>query len=135
VIAAEADIFRNDHYDSSLKPKRAKGYNASERTRHWFLRTDALARLFLDWQHLPDETASRLAERRQPWLFVMEACMPTFVLLAAAPCLVGLAVVLAVIRAKKEDLPAIVRALMRMGPRDDNREDDSRKTPPALPKP
>lgn len=40
-------------------------------------------------------------------------------------------VVVAVIRANKNDLPAIVRALMRMGPR----YDDSGKTPPSLPKP
>lgn len=45
--------------------------------------------------------------------------------------LIGVAVLITVIRAEKEDLPAIVRALMRMGPRDD----DSRKPPPSLPKP
>jgi hypothetical protein len=56
-------------------------------------------------------------------------------LLAAAPCLIGLAVVLAVIRAKKDDLPDIVRAVMRVGPHDDKRDDDSGKTPPSLPKP
>jgi hypothetical protein len=47
------------------------------------------------------------------------------------PSLVGVAAVLAVIRAKKEDLPEIVRALMRMGSRDDH----SGKGPPSLPKP
>jgi hypothetical protein len=36
-----------------------------------------------------------------------------------------------VIRANKDDLPAIVRALMRVGPRDD----EDRKHPPSLPKP
>jgi hypothetical protein len=46
------------------------------------------------------------------------------------PSLVGLAAVLAVIRANKEDLPAIVRALMRMGHRDDERDD-----PTSLPEP
>jgi hypothetical protein len=44
---------------------------------------------------------------------------------------VGVAVVLAVIRADRKDLPAIIRALMRMGPRDD----DSGKGPPSLPRP
>jgi len=57
--------------------------------------------------------------------------VPLYVVLAVPPSLVGVAAVLAVIRAKKEDLPAIVRALMRMGPRDD----DSGKPPPSLPKP
>ncbi len=61
--------------------------------------------------------------------------MPVYALLAAAPCLVGVAVVLAVIRAKQDDLPDIVRALMRVGPRDDKRDDDSGKGPPPLPKP
>ena len=56
--------------------------------------------------------------------------MPIYAFIAAAPCLIGLAVILAVIRANKDDLPAIVRALMRMGSGDD----DSRKTPPSLPK-
>jgi hypothetical protein len=42
---------------------------------------------------------------------------------------------LAVIRANKEDLPDIVRALMRVGARDDKRDDDSGKGPPSLPKP
>ena len=55
--------------------------------------------------------------------------MPFYALLAAALCLVGLAVVLAVIRAKRDDLPEIVRALMRIGPRDDGRDG-----PPSLPK-
>lgn len=56
------------------------------------------------------------------------------ILLAVSPALVGLAIVLAVLRANKEDLPDIVRALMRMGPRDDKRDDDHAK-PPSLPKP
>lgn len=73
-----------------------------------------------------------LAERRRLGLFVVEACVvPIYAFLVVAPCLVGVAVVLAVIRAKKEDLPDIVRALMRMGPRDD----DTGKSPPSLPKP
>ena len=55
--------------------------------------------------------------------------MVTYILLVPSG-LIGLAVVLAVIRANKDDLPDIIRALMRMGPRD-----DSRKTPPSLPKP
>jgi hypothetical protein len=56
---------------------------------------------------------------------------PVYVAIAVPPSLVGIAVVLAVIRARKDDLPDIVRALMRIGPRDD----DSGKTPPSLPKP
>lgn len=39
---------------------------------------------------------------------------PVYVLVAVPPSLVGLAAVLAVIRAKKDDLPDIVRALMRV---------------------
>jgi hypothetical protein len=58
-----------------------------------------------------------------------------YILLAVPPSLVGLAAVLAVIRANKEDLPDIVRALMRVGARDDKRDDDSGKGPPSLPKP
>lgn len=61
--------------------------------------------------------------------------VPVYVVLAIPPSLVGLAAVLAVIRANKDDLPAIVRALMRVGPRDDERDDDSAKGPPSLPKP
>jgi hypothetical protein len=61
--------------------------------------------------------------------------VPVYVVLAVPPSLAGVAVVVAVIRAKKEDLPAIVRALMRMGPRDDERGHTTRKTPPSLPKP
>lgn len=57
--------------------------------------------------------------------------MPIYALLVVPPSLAGVAVVLAVIRAKKDDLPDIVRALMRMAPRDD----DSGKAPPSLPKP
>jgi len=73
-----------------------------------------------------------LAERRRPGLFVVEACVvPIYALVVVAPCLVGVAVILAVIRANRDDLPDIVRALMRLGPRDD----DSRKPPPSLPKP
>lgn len=57
--------------------------------------------------------------------------VPIYVLFAVPPSLVGVAAVLAVIRANKDDLPDIVRALMRVGPRDD----DSGKSPPSLPKP
>lgn len=56
---------------------------------------------------------------------------PVYVVFAIPPSLVGLAAVLAVIRADTKDLPAIVRALMRMGHRDDDDRDD----PPSLPKP
>jgi len=66
----------------------------------------------------------------------VEACvLPVYVVLAVPPSLAGVAVVLAVIRAKKDDLPEIVRALMRVRPRDDKRDDDSVKGPPSLPKP
>ena len=61
--------------------------------------------------------------------------LPVYVVLAVPPSLVGLAAVLAVIRAKKDDLPEIVRALMRMGPRDDERSPGMRRTPPSLLKP
>jgi hypothetical protein len=61
----------------------------------------------------------------------LEAHVIFYVIFVVPPSLVGVAVVLAVIRAKKEDLPAIVRALMRTGPRDDDKRDD----PPSLPKP
>ena len=47
--------------------------------------------------------------------------VPIYALVVVAPSLVGVAVVLAVIRAKRDDLPDIVRALMRLGPRDDER--------------
>jgi hypothetical protein len=57
--------------------------------------------------------------------------VPVYVVIAVPPSLIGLAAVLAVIRAKKDDLPAIVRALMRMGPRDD----DTGNGPRSLPKP
>lgn len=57
--------------------------------------------------------------------------VPVYVVVAVPPSLVGVAAVLAVIRAKKEDLPAIVRALMRVGRGDD----DGGGSPPALPKP
>jgi hypothetical protein len=39
------------------------------------------------------------------------------------PSLLGVGVIVDVIRANKNDLPAIVRALMRMGPRDEDRDD------------
>ena len=60
--------------------------------------------------------------------------MPVYVVLAVPPSLVGVAAVLAVIRANKDDLPEIVRALMRMGPRGDEGSHGRRKTPPSLPR-
>jgi hypothetical protein len=57
--------------------------------------------------------------------------LPVYVVIAVPSSLVGLAIVLAVIRAKKEDLPAIVRALTRFGRGDD----DTGGSPPALPEP
>ena len=47
--------------------------------------------------------------------------LPVYVVIAVPPTLAGVAVVLAVIRAKKDDLPAIVRALMRVEPPDDDK--------------
>ena len=58
--------------------------------------------------------------------------------LALASVIVAFAVLIAVIRAKREDLPEIVRALMRMASRDDERDDkrdDDDGNPPSLPKP
>lgn len=52
---------------------------------------------------------------------------PPFIVLTL---FIGLAVLLAVIRADRKDLPAIVRALMRVGSRDDWKND-----PPSLPRP
>lgn len=60
--------------------------------------------------------------------------LPIYVVVAIPPSLIGLAAVLAVIRANKDDLPVIVRALMRMGSRDDKRDDD-RVVPASLSKP
>jgi hypothetical protein len=60
---------------------------------------------------------------------------PIYVFFVVPPSLIGVAAILAVILAKKDDLPDIVRALMRMGPYDDKRDDGSERTPPSLPKP
>ena len=60
--------------------------------------------------------------------------LPVYIVLAFPPSLVGVAAVLAVIRAKKDDLPEIVRALMRMGPRGDEGSRGRQKTPPSLPR-
>lgn len=51
-------------------------------------------------------------------------------LFAIPPSLLGLAVILAVVRAKQDDLPDIVRALMRF-----RGDDDERNSPPSLPTP
>jgi hypothetical protein len=67
----------------------------------------------------------------RPTSVVEARALPVYVVVAVPPSLVGLAAVLAVIRANKDDLPAIIRTLMRMGPRDD----DTRKGPPSLPEP
>jgi hypothetical protein len=67
-------------------------------------------------------------------LVVETHMVPVYVVLVVPPTLAGVAVVIAAVRAKKDDLPEIVRALMRVEPRDDKRHDDSAK-PPALPKP
>lgn len=59
--------------------------------------------------------------------------VPVYVVISVPPSLIGLAAVVAVIRARKDDLPAIVRALMRMGPGDDKGDDDDGNGPPSLP--
>ena len=62
--------------------------------------------------------------------------VPVYVVIAVPPALAGVAIVIATIRAKKEDLPDIVRALMRIGPRDSERDDrpnDEGVKPPSLP--
>ena len=61
--------------------------------------------------------------------------MSPYAILAIPASFVGLAVVLAVIRADPKDLPAIIRALRGMGPGDDKRDDDSGNGPPSLPRP
>lgn len=58
-----------------------------------------------------------------------------YLVLAVPPSFAGAAVLVATVRAKKEDLPDIVRSLMRLRSRDDKRDDDSGKGPPSLPKP
>ena len=55
--------------------------------------------------------------------------VPVYVLIAIPPSLVGVAAVVAVIRANRDDLPAIVRALMRVG----SPKDDSENGAPPLP--
>jgi hypothetical protein len=58
--------------------------------------------------------------------------------LALASVIVAFAVLIAVIRAKREELPEIVRALMRMASRDDERNDkrdNDDGNPPSLSKP
>jgi hypothetical protein len=65
--------------------------------------------------------------------------VPYYVFLAISPALIGVAVVLAVIRADPKDLPAIVRAVMRIGSgdskQDDGHLDDGGENPPSLPGP
>jgi hypothetical protein len=71
-----------------------------------------------------------LSSERIPFEDPSVVSMPMYVLPWLVPgCLIGLAILVAVFRANKDDLPAIVRALMMMGPRDD----DSGKGPPSLP--
>ena len=57
--------------------------------------------------------------------------MPVYVILAVPSSLFAVAAIVAVIRADRDDLPAVVRALTRMGPRDDA----SGEGPPSLPRP
>lgn len=78
-----------------------------------------------------DKQNNRGRARAATALVVEAHMVPFYLVLVVPPSLVGVAAVLAVIRADPKDLPAIVRALMRTGPRDD----DSGKTPPSLPRP
>jgi hypothetical protein len=59
--------------------------------------------------------------------------VPVYALIAITPSLVGLAAVVAVIRANRDDLPAIVRALMRVGPPGDNNEKGASMLPKHTP--
>jgi hypothetical protein len=59
--------------------------------------------------------------------------LPVYVILAVPPTLAGVAVVIATVRARQDDLPDIVRSLMRLKPRDNRRDDDSGKSSPSLP--
>jgi hypothetical protein len=56
------------------------------------------------------------------------------VILAVPPSLIGLAAVVAVIRAREEDLPEIVRAMFGKKPRDGRSNDDNSGVPPSQPK-
>lgn len=56
--------------------------------------------------------------------------VPFYTWFVIPPSLLGLAIILAVIRAKQDDLPDIVRALMRF-----RGDDDDENPPPALPPP
>ena len=51
-----------------------------------------------------------------------------YVLALSTPCLIGLAIVLAVIRVKPEDLPKLFRAIR-------GKDDDDGPAPPSLPMP
>jgi hypothetical protein len=55
--------------------------------------------------------------------------LPVYIVLAVPPSLVGVAAVVAVIRANPKDLPTIVRAITRTKTRDD----DSGESRPSLP--
>jgi hypothetical protein len=62
--------------------------------------------------------------------FVVENIqVPSYILFVIPTALPGLAAVIAVCRANRDDLPTIIRALMRLGPS----EDDGPKGPPSLP--
>jgi hypothetical protein len=58
-----------------------------------------------------------------------------YVVIAVPPSLIALALVLAVLRADKKDLPAIIHGPSGKGPHDDEREENDGKGPPSLPKP
>jgi hypothetical protein len=57
--------------------------------------------------------------------------VPPYAILALPLSLIALGFIVAVIRANKDDLPAIVRAMRGIRPGDDGERDD----PPSLPKP
>ena len=86
-----------------------------------------------------------LAERRRPQLFAVEAhVVPVYCsVIAISASLPGVALVIAVCRADRRDLAAIVRAWRRGPhdddpenlPRDDDGDDDSGEPTKSLPKP
>jgi hypothetical protein len=55
--------------------------------------------------------------------------VPSYILFVIPTTLPGLAAVIAVCRANRDDLPVIVRTLMRLG----SSEHDGQKGPPSLP--
>jgi hypothetical protein len=72
------------------------------------------------------EAASRCA---------LEASLPVYLAIIIPSALPGLAAVIAVCRAKQDDLPDIVRALMRIKPPTGERNRDRTRSQKHVPKP